>query len=214
MRVSSVNIGKLQENPWQDYEHTGIDKSPVQGPVALHSPSELGESGVAGDELGDKKHHGGHVQAVYSYAAEDYRLFERITGRTFAPGAFGENLTTEGLDVNALVLGQLVRVGPDVVLEASAPRIPCNTFRGYMDTAGWLKTFTAQMKPGAYFRVIEEGEVRAGDAIEPLEAPAHGYTIAKYFEGRMRDKKILHDMNAAPGLPEYVAAYLERKLAS
>ena len=119
--------------------------------------------GLAGDRVYDVWNHGGPDQAVYAYAREDLDFWEAELGRPLGNGVFGENLTTEGIDVNGALIGERWRVGPDVILEASCPRIPCGTFQGWLAQAGWIKRFTQAARPGSYLRVIEPGEIRAGD---------------------------------------------------
>ena len=87
------------------------------------------------------RNHGGPDQAVYAYAREDLDL-EAELGRPLENGVFGENLTTEGLDVNGALIGERWRIGPDVILEVSRPRIPCGTFQGWMAQGDWIKRFT------------------------------------------------------------------------
>ena len=112
---------------------TGIDKRPADGPVRVTAPGPKGTggSGLAGDAVCDLRHHGGDDQAVYAYAREDLDDWERELGRTLANGAFGENLTTAGLDVSA-ARGSASAGGsaPELVLEVTSGRIPCRTFQG------------------------------------------------------------------------------------
>ncbi|MFC4335959.1 MOSC domain-containing protein [Salininema proteolyticum] len=212
MHAVSVNIARPRSNPWKSAAKTGIDKRPVTGPVAVSAPDSPSGSGAGGDFIGDREHHGGPAQAVYAYASEDYGFFSELLGRDLGPGRFGENLTTEGVDLNSLVLGQRIRVGPSVVLEATGPRIPCGTFRGWMDVPGWLKTFTAEERPGTYFAVAEAGEIRAGDAITVLGEPGHGVTVARFFRAYMRDREELRRIAEPPGLPEYTKQELAEAL--
>src|SRR6478672_10785589 len=105
--VLSVNVGKARPNPWKGIASTGIDKRPVEGPVAVTAPGPKGTGavGLAGDRAYDVKHHGGADQAVYAYAREDLDGWERELGREFGAGSFGENLTTTGIDVNSALIG-------------------------------------------------------------------------------------------------------------
>ena len=134
MKLLSVNVGRPRPNPWKGLSATGIDKRPVDGPVAVRAPGPkgTGEVGLAGDRVYDVKHHGGPDQAVYAYAREDLDGWEAELGRPLANGVFGENLTTLGLDVNGALIGERWRIGPTVVLEVSCPRIPCATFQGWL----------------------------------------------------------------------------------
>ncbi len=161
-RVLSVNVGHPEPNPYKDSHNTGIGKQPQSEPVEVRAPGPkhggLG-SGLVGDFIGDVKHHGGDEQAVYAVAREDLDRWAERLGRDLPNGFFGENLTTVDLDVNEARLGERWRVGADVVLEVTCPRIPCSTFRGWVGERGWLKKFTADARPGAYLRVVEPGRI-------------------------------------------------------
>ena len=141
----------------------------------------LGMVGLAGNRVYDVRNHGGPDQAVYAYAREDLDFWAAELARPLPNGVLGENLTTEGIDVNAALIGERWRIGPDVLLEVSCPRVPCGAFQGWLAQAGWIKRFTLAAIPGAYFRVIESGEIRAGDLIEITHRPEHDVTIAVCF---------------------------------
>ena len=138
MRIGSVNIGQPRLNPWKTVKLTGIDKRPVDGPVMVTRPRAkgMGMVGLAGDRVYDVRNHGGPDQAVYAYAREDLDFWEAELGRPLPNGVFGENLTTEGIDVNEALIGERWKIGPDLILETSAPRIPCGTFQGWLARAG------------------------------------------------------------------------------
>ncbi|WP_103502134.1 MULTISPECIES: MOSC domain-containing protein [unclassified Streptomyces] len=183
-RVVSVNIGANRLRPYTSSPRgTAIDKRPVEGPVAVTAPGPkgVGGSGLAGDDIGDPRHHGGDDQAVYAFAREDLDRWEEALGRPLPGGVFGENLTTSGVDVTGTLIGERWRVGPDLVLEATSPRIPCRTFAGWLEESGWVKRFTRDAAPGGYFRVIEPGEVTAGDRVEVVHRPAHEVSFGLYF---------------------------------
>ncbi|MFX4290959.1 MOSC domain-containing protein [Streptomyces bohaiensis] len=185
-RILSVNAGRRRPT-----EHTscpdgttGIDKRPVGGPVEVRppeGPKGVGGSGVAGDEISELRHHGGFDQAVYAFAREDLDRWEAALGRSLTPGVFGENLTTAGIDVTGVVVGERWRIGDELVLEATGPRIPCRTFAGWLGERGWVKRFTQDGAPGAYFRVVHPGTIAAGDPVEVLHRPDHEVTIGFYF---------------------------------
>jgi MOSC domain-containing protein YiiM len=103
---------------------------------------------------------------------------------------FGENLTTSGLDVTAAVIGEHWQIG-SAVLEVTAPRIPCRTFAGWLDERGWVKRFTERARPGAYLRVVGEGELQAGDTIRILDHPAHGVSVGEAFRALTTDRDLL-----------------------
>ncbi|GGS58433.1 sulfurase [Planobispora rosea] len=204
MKLLSVNVGRPRPNPWKNLGTTGIDKRPVEGPVAVRDPGPKGTGavGLAGDRVYDVKHHGGSHQAVYAYAREDLDMWEGELGRPLPNGAFGENLTTSGVDVNAALIGERWRVGPDVILEVSCPRIPCGTFQGWLETEGWIKRFTGAVLPGPYLRVIEPGEIRGGDPVEVVHRPDHDVTVALTFRALTREPDLLPRLLVADALPE------------
>ncbi|GLY76396.1 MOSC domain-containing protein [Actinoallomurus iriomotensis] len=193
MRVLTVNVGRPRPNPWKRLPATGIDKRPVEGPVAVTAPGPkgAGEVGLAGDRAHDVRHHGGTDQAVYAYAREDLDRWAAELDRPLPNGVFGENLTTEGLDVNGALIGERWRIGRDVVLEVSAPRIPCVTFQGRLGVPGWIKRFIAAAVPGPYLRVIEPGDVRAGDPITIVSRPDHDVTVALALRALTSEPELL-----------------------
>jgi MOSC domain-containing protein YiiM len=214
MRLLSVNVGHARPNPWKGLAATGIDKRPVDGPVAVTAPGPKGTGrvGLAGDRVYDVQHHGGSDQAVYAYAREDLDRWAAELGRTLANGSFGENLTTAGLDVNGARIGERWRIGPDVVLEVSCPRIPCATFQGWLERDGWIKRFTQAALPGAYLRVIEPGDVRAADPVEIVHRPQHEVTVALTFRALTREPELLPRLLAADALPAEDMALVRRRL--
>lgn len=204
MKLLSVNIGRPRLDPHKGLRFTGIDKRPVDGPVAVAAPGPKGTGavGLAGDRAYDVKHHGGFDQAVYAYAREDLDAWEARLGRSLANGVFGENLTTLGLDVNGALIGERWRIGPDAVLEVSCARIPCATFQGWLEREGWIKQFTRAARPGAYLRVIEPGEIRAADPVEVVHRPHHDVTVALVFRAMTLEPRLLPRLLAAEALPE------------
>ncbi|GHF29301.1 MOSC domain-containing protein [Streptomyces griseoluteus] len=201
MKLLSVNLGRPRAVPYTDQAEgvTGIDKRPVEGPVrvAAPGPKGVGGSGLAGDAVCELRHHGGDDQAVYAFAREDLDDWERELGRSLSNGFFGENLTTEGLDVSGALIGERWRIGSGVVLEVTSGRIPCRTFQGHMAEPGWVRRFTRKAVTGAYLRVIEPGEIRAGDAVEIVHRPDHGVTAATQFRAVTTERELLPSLLAA-----------------
>jgi MOSC domain-containing protein YiiM len=203
--VLSVNVARVMPNPYKQTSMTGIDKRPVLGPVHVRAPGTKAGgagSGLEGDTIGDRAHHGGDDQAVYAYAREDLDHWQRVLGRDLVSGSFGENLTTQGIDVNAALIGERWRVGERVELQITDPRIPCSTFRGWIAERGWLRTFTDAAIPGSYLRVLTPGDISAGDPIVVSHRPDHDVTVALVFRAFTREPELLASILAAGDLPE------------
>ncbi len=195
MKLLSLNLGRATAVPYTEHPDgvTGIDKRPTDAPVRVSAPGPKGVagSGLAGDAVCHRRHHGGDDQAVYAVAREDLDDWERELGRPLASGSFGENLTTLGLDVSGARIGERWRIGTEVVLEVTCGRIPCRTFQDHLGERGWVKRFTVKGAPGAYLRVIEPGEIRAGDAIEIVHRPGHEVTVALQFRAVTTERELL-----------------------
>ena len=169
MRIIQVNTGAAQRLSGAIFDgQTGILKTAREGRVAVHA------LGLDGDAVIDTRHHGGPDQAVYLYRSEDYAWFSEQLGRPVAPGSFGENLTAAGLREPGLAIGTRLE-GPDLVLEVSAPRIPCRTLAQRMDDRGFVKKFLLARRPGIYLRVLKEGVVAAGDTF--TVTPPAGFQV-------------------------------------
>ena len=181
-RVLSVNVGQARSIASKSGMR-GIDKRPVEGPVRVSAPGPKGSAGggLAGDAVCDRVNHGGDDQAVYAYAREDLDEWQGILGRALASGSFGENLTTMGVDITGALVGERWRVGENLVLSLSAPRLPCRTFAVWLEQQGWVKTFTKRAIPGSYLRVVEPGMIEAGDRIEVIDRPPHRVSIGLLF---------------------------------
>ena len=210
--VISVNVAVSRSV--EGIGRTGIDKQPADGPIGVFVPG-AGASGVAGDKVFDTDGHGGVDQAVYAYAREDLDFWETELGQPIRDGQFGENLTTEGIDVSGALIGERWAVGPEVVLEVTSGRIPCRTFQGHLGEKGWVKRFTERGAPGAYFRVIRPGEIRAGDAVRIVHRPEHEVTVALQFRAVTTERTLLPRLLAAGGSlhPEALATartYVEK----
>jgi MOSC domain-containing protein YiiM len=218
-RLVSVNLAHVIDNPSHTYRghrdtkppKTGIDKRPADRPVRLH------RLGVDGDTICDTRNHGGPDQAVYAYALPDLDWWaEQLgdeTARRLGPGAFGENLTLDGIEVTNSVIGERWRIG-SAELQVASPRIPCSTFAGFLDVAHWVKRFSEAGRPGAYLRVLVDGTVTAGDPVTVLERPAHGFTLAESFRLWHGERELAAKALTAPQLPAELRARAARWLAA
>ena len=214
-RILSVNLGVPEPNPAKGVGVTGINKRPVDHLVTVRAPGPKTtglHSGLVGDHILDVEHHGGDDQAVYAYAREDYDWWQARRNRPLADGLVGENLTTEGVDVNGAVIGERGRIGPRLVLQPTFGRIPCSTFQHKMGEPRWVKTFTRANRPGAYLRVLEPGEVLAGDLVTVEDRPAHGVTIAMAFRAFMTEPELRPALVDADGLPAALRDMLAERI--
>jgi MOSC domain-containing protein YiiM len=203
--VFSVNLAVIRTGDWTgDKGATGIDKRPVQHRVTATA------TGLIGDRVVDTRHHGGVDQALYAYAREDAAWWEGELGRDVPAGRFGENLSTSGLSLTSAVIGERWAVG-DAVLEVSRPRIPCRTFAGFWQVPDLIKRFTAHAAPGTYLRVLQEGEIGAGDRIDVIHQPAHGVQIGEVFRALTTEPHLLTRLLDAPELPDEVRARARRR---
>ncbi|SOC52694.1 MOSC domain-containing protein YiiM [Blastococcus aggregatus] len=198
-RVEAVCVSgtDLPAVPDRKPVRTGIDKRPVPGRVAVH------ELGLEGDVQVNRKHHGGEGQAVYAYAQEDADHWVAELERELPAGRFGENLRTSGLDLRNAVLGERWRIG-SALFEVTAWRTPCANFARFWGIPDLVKRFAAHGATGAYLRVLQTGEIGAGDAVEIVSRPEHGVTVGTAFRIVMTQKRRLPEL--APAL-----AYLPLK---
>jgi len=194
---------------------SGIDKRPTTT-ITVRDPGDRltgAGSGVPGDHLADRKHHGGTSQAVYVVAREQLDHWQAELGRDLAPGVFGENVTTGGLVVDDAVVGTTWHVGDHAQLEVRGPRIPCATFAAHLGEPGWVKRFTAHGHPGAYCAVLRPGTIRAGDGIRVHAVPGHGVTVRTVFSAYSGDLEAVDLVLRAGCLPAEEHAELEARVA-
>lgn len=210
-RVHSVNIGLPTAGIIKRL--TGIDKHPTDEITVFDpGPKGTGASGVSGDAVVNLKHHGGSTQAVYAFAREELDRWSVDLGRDLRPGAFGENLTTAGFDVDASVIGEQWRIGSSVVLTVTGPRVPCATFAAHMGVRGWVKAFTERGRTGAYLAVSQCGMIRPSDEIQVVWRPGHGITVPEVFRACMGDPELARKVLAARVMPEREHEKLAGKL--
>jgi len=209
MRLESINVGKVETISHRNNSlETGICKYPVTGSV------RIGSLGIPGDAIVTTEHHGGVDQAIYAYSVDDYDWWVEEAGIEYAPGLFGENLTIKDMpsDMN---IGDRLLIG-EVVLEATAPRIPCGTFATRMQDQGFGMAFRKAERPGIYFRVLNEGEIHAGDAVTLVESAEFNVSVLDLFRSKYRlnhEADELRRLLEAP-LAERFRDFLEGKLTA
>lgn len=202
--IVSVNVGRSRE-----FEYDGrpaksaIWKSPVAGRVRARGVN------LEGDEQADRKAHGGPDKAVYAYALEDARWWEQELGRSLQYGEFGENLTTQGIVVNDALVGERWGVGT-AVLEVSEPRVPCWRLGVRMNDQMFVRRFTEALRPGAYLRIIKEGDLSAGDEIRVIDRPGHDLTIRDVFRIYTRDRDEVERLLAIPQMSDSWKGWAEK----
>ena len=208
-RVLSINITSVvHQGEWTGSEgRTGIDKRSVAGPI------EFKNNGVVGDRIIDTNVHGGYDQAVYAYALEDAQWWEKEINEEIPAGRFGENLTTEGIDVNAALVGEQWKIG-SIILEVSQPRIPCRVFAGFWKRTTLIKDFTQAGRPGAYLRIIQEGTAQAGDAIEVIYKPDHEVSIRDLFSAKSGERAKINEIKVVPHLSQGFKEWAEKIAAT
>lgn len=195
-KVLSVNVGTVREFEYLDrHARSAIWKSPATGRIAARGVN------LAGDDQADRKVHGGPDKAVYAYAVEDARWWEQQVGRSLAYGEFGENLTTEGIEVNEALVGERWAIGT-AVLEVSGPRIPCWRLGVRMNDKMFPARFTEAARPGSYLRIIVEGELGADDEIHVVAKPDHDLTIRDVFRIYTRDRDEVGRLLAVPQMSD------------
>jgi MOSC domain-containing protein YiiM len=200
-RVISVNVGTPRDVELNgEVKQTAIFKAPVAGRVAVAG------GGVAGDRQGDQVNHGGEHKAVYAYSREDLDFWAGELGRDVEDGFVGENLTIAGYDVSRAVVGERWRIGT-AELEVAQPRIPCWKLGIRSGDPTMTRRFEKADRPGAYLRILIEGHVAAGDEVELLSRPEHGFTVADashiYFHDRASAPRLLEIAELAPSLKKW-----------
>ena len=205
-KILSVNVGGVRE-----FEYNGrpaksaIWKSPVDGRIRVRGVN------LEGDDQADRAVHGGPDKAVYAYAIEDYRGWEEQLGRSLEFGEFGENLTTEGIDVNGARVGERWKVGT-TELEVSEPRVPCWRFSVRMNDKYFPRRFTEALRPGTYLRILTEGDVATGDEVGVMERPDHDLTVRDVFRIFSRDRDEAERLLSVPQMSDSWRVWAENWL--
>jgi len=210
MRTVSVNVGLPQEVVWKGIAvETAIFKEPIAGAV------RIGQLNLAGDQQADVTVHGGAEKAVYAYPVEHYEYWRRqLPNAVLSWGAFGENLTTEGLGEETLCIGDLLSVG-SAILRVTQPRMPCYKLELRFNRDDMIKRLLVSGRSGFYFSVIEPGDVGAESKIEILNRDPESVTVSdilRLYLGQTRDPELLLRATNVASLPENWRTQLLLKL--
>jgi ferredoxin-NADP reductase/MOSC domain-containing protein YiiM len=212
-RLLSVNVGLPRDIAWRGRTvHTGIWKQPVQGRCTVRRLN------IDGDGQGDLAGHGGEQRAIFVYQMDSYHYWEARLGRSnFTYGQFGENFTVDGLSDNDVCIGDRYRIG-SALFEVTQPRVTCYRVGIRMDEPRMAALLTSSGRPGFYFRVLEEGEVGAGDEIVKTADGPERMTVAAtnallYFPGHAADEleRVLRVPALSPGWRTSFLALLQHE---
>lgn len=212
-RIAEVRIGTVAPLPGAGRGGRGImtafRKSPVTGPVAI------GPTGLAGDQQGNPKVHGGPEKAVYGYPASGYAGWAAdFPALAMGPGAMGENLLIAGQDEASLHIGDIIRCGT-ATLQIAQIREPCSTFAAIHGTARVVRAMVRSGRCGWYYRVIEAGAVTAADAHQVIDRPNPGWPVARlarFAAGDGGTTDALAELALLPGLSRYWRAKAQTAL--
>src|SRR5271156_3701269 len=187
-QLLSVNVGRPHEITWRGKTvYTSVWKAPVQGRRLVR------QLNIDGDAQGDLHGHGGEHRAVFVYQMDSYHYWERELKRSdFTLGQFGENFTVEGLADNEVCVGDRYRIGT-ALFEVTQPRVTCYRVGIRMNDPRIPALLVSHRRPGFYFRVLQEGEVQAGDQIVKLAPGPERMTVAEvsallYLPGHPRQQ--------------------------
>lgn len=211
MQLISVNVALPKEVQYQrETVVTGIFKAPVDGRVMLRKLN------LDGDGQGDLTVHGGVYQAVYVYPFEHYEYWQEKLGRkNLTSGQFGENFTTLGMLEDQIHIGDIFRVGGAMV-QVTQPRVPCYKLALKMQLPRFPKLFMASARTGFYLRVLQEGEVGAGDVIERIDIDPEPMSVQEVFRlafGEQADRMALQRAAGLRGLSPGWQNMFEERLA-
>lgn len=204
-RVESVNVGEPRAVEVDGgVVVTAIWKSPVEGRIPVRGVN------LDGDDQADRTVHGGPDKAVYAYSVEDIAWWESQLGVRLGDAPFGQNLTVSGIPVSEAVIGERWALG-SALLEVAQPRLPCFKLGVRMGDARFPRVFAAAGRPGAYLRIVEEGDIGAGDAIEVVSRPEHGVTSALVSRALLREPDLLAEAVRASELPPELLVWLRER---
>lgn len=209
MKIEQINIGKPTAMLVGGREcKSGIYKEAVA--IAV----DIDERGLAGDAICNTRHHGGPDQAVYLYGIEDYAFWAQELGKDVPAGTFGENLTTSGVDLSDICVGDVLMTNR-LTLQVTAPRIPCNTLATRMGEPEFVRQFIGAGRSGAYCRVLEAGQVSTGDQLTHIYFEGDRIPLVTFFRDAYRklDSEALQRYLAAP-IDERTRAKFTKQLAA
>ena len=201
MRIITTNIGKATTITWNGkQEQTGIFKYPVDTPLFL------GKTDVDRDTVIDRKHHAGTHKACYLFSADEYDFWKKqYPDLDWNWGMFGENLTVEGLNETEIRIGDIYTIGTAKV-EVSQPREPCYKLGVRFEDQKILKKFIQRGRPGTYVRILEEGEVKAGDSLELVKRSDNSLTVTAFYNllyDKKKDATQLQNFMTNSAVPAY-----------
>ncbi len=201
--VQSVNLASSPRRLPGRTRLSGMDKRPVDGAVDVFAPGPRGVAGggLTGDTVCNLRHHGGDDQAVYAYGREDLDWWQIELDRELGNGSFGENLTTSGINISAVLVGEQWLIGGSLLLQVTVPRLPCMSFQSALGEKRWVKRFTERGVSGTYLRVLRAGSVRAGDSIVVVERPQHHITNWMAFRAITVEPELLDLVLDVPDMP-------------
>lgn len=190
MKIVSTNIAKPQFVTINgEQQRTGIFKKPTNEPIYLDTEE------VKGDEISNRKVHGGIYKACYLFSADHYPHWQYLYPKLdWHYGMLGENLTVKGLDETQICVGDIYKVG-NAVIQVTQPREPCTTFAAKMGSQEILTQFVSHSRPGTYVRVLESGNVTVGDTLELIETSKQPVSITDFFNVLFRREKNQEHLN-------------------
>ena len=204
--VVSVHVGKPRTvQTRRAVVTTAIWKNPVAGRVAVRGVN------IDGDDQADRAVHGGPDKAVYAYAREEVHAWEHELGRDLGEAAFGQNLTTQRIDVSGAIIGERWLIGT-TLLEVAQPRLPCFKLGLRIGSPGFVKRFAQSSRPGAYLRIVEQGDIGAGDSIEVISRPDHGITSRMVSDAILHDPALIPSVVRAHQLPTELRNWLAHRI--
>ena len=176
MKIIATNIAKPTTIVWNGKtQTTGIYKYPIKEGIYLEKED------VKGDEVSDRKHHGGIFKACYLFSEDHYAYWQNLyPNLDFNYGIFGENLTVKGLDETKISVGDIYKIGTALV-QVTQPREPCFKLGIRFGTQAILKQFIKHARPGTYVRVLEEGLIKPGDKMILVQAATNSLTTTQLF---------------------------------